>query len=73
MTKTFSRRAVIQRAWQTAAALAASNGSVLAATQAPVFLNDPFQLGVASGDPTADGARRHRAAADHAVGGAYRQ
>lgn len=55
MTKTFSRRAVIQRAWQTAAALAASNGSVLAATQAPVFLNDPFQLGVASGDPTADG------------------
>ena len=55
MTSNFSRRALMQRAWQTATALAVSNGTAWAATPAPVFLNDPFQLGVASGDPVADG------------------
>lgn len=55
MSKTFSRRAVMRRAWQTAAALAASPGVAWAASPAPIFLNDPFQLGVASGDPVADG------------------
>ncbi len=55
MTKTFTRRAIVQRAWQAAAALALSRGTALAAATAPVFLNDPFQLGVASGDPVADG------------------
>jgi alkaline phosphatase D len=55
MAKTFSRRAIVQRAWQAAAALALSRGSALAAAPTPVFLNDPFQLGVASGDPVADG------------------
>lgn len=54
MTKTFSRRAVVRRAWQAATALALSRGTAWAAAT-PVFLNDPFQLGVASGDPVADG------------------
>lgn len=55
MTMNFSRRTVMRHAWQTAAALAVSKGTAWAAPVPPVFLNDPFQLGVASGDPVADG------------------
>jgi alkaline phosphatase D len=54
MTNTLSRRTLIQRAWQTAAAMALSGGPAWASAPPP-FLNDPFQLGVASGDPVADG------------------
>ncbi len=55
MTQRVSRRALMSRAWQTATVLALSKGTAWAAAPAPVFLNDPFQLGVASGDPVADG------------------
>lgn len=54
MNDLISRRFLLQRALYAAALIAASRGTARAAA-APVFLNDPFQLGVASGDPTADG------------------
>ena len=54
MTTKLSRRALMQRAWQAAAALAVKPSTTWAAPT-PVFINDPFQLGVASGDPVADG------------------
>ena len=51
-----NRRAIIRAALATAASAAATPWTGRAFGQAPVFLNDPFQLGVASGDPTPDGA-----------------
>ncbi|MBY0508957.1 MAG: alkaline phosphatase D family protein [Rhodospirillaceae bacterium] len=50
-----SRRTLLRGAALWAAASAAGLGPVKRALAAPVFLNDPFQLGVASGDPVADG------------------
>lgn len=51
-----SRRRFLRNAalWA-GAALAALKPTARVMAAAPVFLNDPFQLGVASGDPSADG------------------
>ena len=50
-----SRRSLLRGAALWAGATAAGFGSVRRVLAAPIFLNDPFQLGVASGDPVADG------------------
>ena len=50
-----SRRSLLRGAALWAGASVAGLGPVKQALAAPVFLNDPFQLGVASGDPVADG------------------
>jgi alkaline phosphatase D len=50
-----SRRTLLRGAALWAAVTAAGFGPVKRALAAPVFLNDPFQLGIASGDPVADG------------------
>lgn len=50
-----TRRSLLRGAALWAAATATGFGPVKRALAAPVFLNDPFQLGVASGDPVADG------------------
>ena len=52
----FSRRRLLKIAMNTAAAGVATPVVARAAESRPVFLNDPFSLGVASGDPNADGA-----------------
>lgn len=56
MTAEGSRRQFIRNAavWA-GAALAAFRPGARVAAAAPVFINDPFQLGVACGDPAADG------------------
>jgi alkaline phosphatase D len=51
-----SRRHVLRAALTAAAAGAAAPWAGSAFARTPVFLNDPFSLGVASGDPTPDGA-----------------
>jgi alkaline phosphatase D len=50
-----SRRTLLRGAALWAGATLAGLGPVRQALAAPVFLNDPFQLGVASGDAVADG------------------
>ena len=50
-----SRRSLLRGAALWAGATMSGLGPVKQALAAPVFLNDPFQLGVASGDPVADG------------------
>ncbi len=50
-----SRRSLLRGAALWAGAAAAGLGSVRYALGKTLFLNDPFQLGVASGDATADG------------------
>ena len=50
-----SRRSLLHGAALWAGATLAGLAPVRRALAAPVFLNDPFQLGVASGDPVADG------------------
>ncbi|MHB1207103.1 MAG: PhoD-like phosphatase N-terminal domain-containing protein, partial [Rhodospirillaceae bacterium] len=50
-----SRRQFLRNAAQWAGVMAAALAVPRRVIAAPIFLNDPFQLGVASGDPTADG------------------
>ena len=49
------RRAFVRSAAVYAGALVAGLGPVRRAAAAPTFINDPFQLGVASGDPNTEG------------------
>jgi alkaline phosphatase D len=53
--RTFSRRDFARDAARWAGAALAAAGAPRRAVAAPVFINDPFPLGVASGDPLADG------------------
>lgn len=51
-----SRRKILRMAMFTAAASLVTPPRLHAAGATPSFLNDPFSLGIAAGDPTADGA-----------------
>ena len=55
MTAHGSRRLFLHQAARWAGAAVAALAVPRRVLAAPVFINDPFQLGVASGDPTADG------------------
>ena len=56
MKQAYSRRSILRMAMITAAAGLTSSYSYGVRAGKPTFLNYPFSLGVASGDPSADGA-----------------